>query len=706
MNNLIILLVIIIIIIVIIVITYKENFSSNSLKFKAPLSLTAIKTSINIQTNNINDDDIPDKFKNSSQEEEIIKDVNFINMPTFFYANEKWPGCLPRPLYQGTCGSCWGFATVSCLSSRFYIESCGNTGCDQYPQLNFGSLNQVYNNINQTYNFKKIFISDIINYIDTDKDKLLSKDEWINITKNNFEKLWSDKINNDEKHMIVQILVYMLDFQSLGSVNMGSKNEVIERANKTYNIWLKSINEKNKINIKKLEKYWDSLPLNLSAEKLISCCINCIEIDFQQQAEKGKILTDKNGKIVDNPTCSGGSLEDAWILLRDTGTTTTLCIGYNLDNYQPGDHILSCSEVQGPYYGFCSGYVYQQVMKDTKSAIGLRNAISEYKDSGEYPIAIGKEDRVPWIDPQLFRFRAKNAYTLPNNITTIQKEIIERGPVTTGFIVYSDFQIDFGQKGMGGQLYKKEDNPLGSSEKSLIYMAKNKEKQMGGHAIVIVGWGEYHYKEYKIPYWICLNSWGIEWGHSGFPDYNNRNGLPNDMTQGGYFWMVRGINDCDIEDNFVTGQPNIENITYPGVIDKYGWGLPGPNINSDINFLSSLNTNDLKLGNSNIELLPAIDAGGTFVDFDNNTWEMKSMNPPSPYTFFWPDNRPIYCLGISKNQLTKSLDDNIIHIDINTYKHLNTKNPLLIIDDNDNQEQVQLLEINKDNMKVKRAVNY
>ena len=80
----------------------------------------------------------------------------------------------------------------------------------------------------------------------------------------------------------------------------------------------------------------------------------------------------------------------------------------------------------------------------------------------------------------------------------------------------------------------------------------------------------------------------------------------------------------------------------------------------------------------------------------------KSMNPPSPYTFFWPDNRPIYCLGISK----KSLDDNIIHIDINTYKHLNTKNPLLIIDDNDNQEQVQLLEINKDNMKVKRAVNY
>jgi C1A family cysteine protease len=45
------------------------------------------------------------------------------------------------------------------------------------------------------------------------------------------------------------------------------------------------------------------------------------------------------------------------------------------------------------------------------------------------------------------------------------------------------------------------------------------------HAVVVVGWGTAD----GIPYWIVRNSWGSEWGQSG------------------YILMERGVNRCQIE---------------------------------------------------------------------------------------------------------------------------------------------------------------
>ncbi|CAI5454794.1 unnamed protein product [Caenorhabditis angaria] len=49
-------------------------------------------------------------------------------------------------------------------------------------------------------------------------------------------------------------------------------------------------------------------------------------------------------------------------------------------------------------------------------------------------------------------------------------------------------------------------------------------KTIGGHAMIIVGYGV----ENGTKYWIVKNSWGVEWGENG------------------YLRLIRGVNSCDL----------------------------------------------------------------------------------------------------------------------------------------------------------------
>ena len=88
--------------------------------------------------------------------------------------------------------------------------------------------------------------------------------------------------------------------------------------------------------------------------------------------------------------------------------------------------------------------------------------------------------------------------------------IMEGGPVETAFTVYSDFE-DY-----AGGIYQRTTG-----------------KPAGGHAVKIVGWGV----ENGTKYWKVANSWNPYWGEKGF------------------FRIVRGKNECGIEDQ-VTGSPS------------------------------------------------------------------------------------------------------------------------------------------------------
>jgi len=84
------------------------------------------------------------------------------------------------------------------------------------------------------------------------------------------------------------------------------------------------------------------------------------------------------------------------------------------------------------------------------------------------------------------------------------------GPVEAAFTVYADFL------------------PYQSG----VYQHVTGD-ELGGHAIKILGWGV----ESNTPYWLVANSWNTEWGAKG------------------YFKILRGSDECGIEDYIVGGIP-------------------------------------------------------------------------------------------------------------------------------------------------------
>lgn len=95
--------------------------------------------------------------------------------------------------------------------------------------------------------------------------------------------------------------------------------------------------------------------------------------------------------------------------------------------------------------------------------------------------------------------------TLEDNCLTIMSEIYNNGPVACLFINYTNCN-SFN----GGTVY-----------------SKAKGKNLGYHAVSIVGWGTD--EPTGKPYWIIRNSWGSEWAENGF------------------FKMLRGVDFAGVE---------------------------------------------------------------------------------------------------------------------------------------------------------------
>lgn len=169
--------------------------------------------------------------------------------------------------------------------------------------------------------------------------------------------------------------------------------------------------------------------------------------------------------------CLGNSLFESWRYLYNIGTNTTQCFP------EVAAVNKACESVVGNFYDTC-------------------------------------------IDgaPAVF-YRASDVYVVPSSPKDggseliMREEIFKSGPVTTAIEVYKNFYTFDPKK----EMYK----PSG--------------QKMGGHAVVIDGWGI----EKGIKFWWVRNSWGADWGLSG------------------YFKLERGVNMCACEENVVAGSPDV-----------------------------------------------------------------------------------------------------------------------------------------------------
>jgi cathepsin B len=111
------------------------------------------------------------------------------------------------------------------------------------------------------------------------------------------------------------------------------------------------------------------------------------------------------------------------------------------------------------------------------------------------------------------KYKAKSGSTINfADMESAMENMYEKGSMQAGFTVYQDF----------------------FSYKSGVYVHTS-TSVAGGHAVKNQGWGVDSKTQKK--YWNMANSWGTSWGMKG------------------YFWILRGTDECGIEDDLWIADP-------------------------------------------------------------------------------------------------------------------------------------------------------
>ena len=256
--------------------------------------------------------------------------------------------------------------------------------------------------------------------------------------------------------------------------------------------------------------------VELSAAKLILCDWKGLELkmnhpeiaDFELH-EREEVMQEQ----AHTGACFGNSLVDACRYLYQIGTPTEECVPYNLSygknqdfqklgafsEAQSAAQLPLCNKLAGPLGDMCAGNLFDgRTAEESGVPERFYRCVHYYGLYGTKPV------------------HSSHTRTVPEDSGEwqIRDEIWTWGPVASAFKVYPDFYT--------------------FDAKNQIYEWDGKGSQVGGHAIELMGWGQTD----KKLYWIIRNSWGTKWG------------------DGGYFRMVRGKNNCELESNCVAMVPD------------------------------------------------------------------------------------------------------------------------------------------------------
>uniref|UniRef100_R4G4T0 Putative cathepsin l n=1 Tax=Rhodnius prolixus TaxID=13249 RepID=R4G4T0_RHOPR len=185
--------------------------------------------------------------------------------------------------------------------------------------------------------------------------------------------------------------------------------------------------------------------------------------------------------------------------------------GFGCDGGYPGaawDHWVHKGIVTGGSYGSAQGCRPYEISPCEHHVNGTR------KPCGPSPKHMPKCEKTCQPSYKMSYkqdlYYGKTAYSVESDETSIQKEIQSNGPVEGTLAVFEDLL----------------------SYKEGVYQHVH-GKELGGHAIRIIGWGVENGK----PYWLIANSWNTDWGDQG------------------YFKILRGSDECGIESGVSAGIP-------------------------------------------------------------------------------------------------------------------------------------------------------